>query len=84
MPLALSEQADEMLLMGLRISEGVDLARLLALTGLSPAPARIAELEALGMIAYDASVGRLRASDAGRFLTNTIVLELSRALETCA
>ena len=82
-PLALSEQADEMLLMGLRIREGVDLARLRALTGLRPAPAKIAELEALGMIEHDAAVGRLRASEQGRFLTNTIVLELSRSLETC-
>ena len=81
--LALSEQADEMLLMGLRIREGVDLGRLRALTGLQPAPAKIAELEALGMIEHDAGAGRLRASDAGRFLTNTIVLELSRALEAC-
>jgi putative oxygen-independent coproporphyrinogen III oxidase len=79
--LALPEQADEMLLMGLRIGEGVDLARLQALTGLHPAAAKIAELQALGMIEHDAGAHRLRATDQGRFLTNTIVLELSRSLE---
>ena len=83
-PLALAEQADEMLLMGMRIRDGVDLARLQALTGLQPAPVKIAELESLGMIAYDAAVGRLRATEAGRFLTNAIVLKLSRALDVCA
>jgi putative oxygen-independent coproporphyrinogen III oxidase len=77
-----AEQADEMLLMGLRIRDGVDIARLKSLTGLRPAPARIAELTDLGMIAYDARTGRLRTTGKGRFLTNSIVLQLSRALES--
>ena len=76
-----AEQADEMLVMGLRITEGVDLTRLGRLTGLVPAPATIAELTKLGLVEHDASAGRLCASERGRFLTNAIVLELSRGLE---
>jgi oxygen-independent coproporphyrinogen-3 oxidase len=44
------EQADEMLLMGLRLSEGVDLDSLARLGGLTPAPAVLSELQALGLI----------------------------------
>lgn len=44
------EQADEMLLMGLRLSEGVDLQRLAGLGGVAPSQAVIAELAALGLL----------------------------------
>ena len=35
-PLSRAEQADEALLMGLRLSEGLDLDRLLAVSGMRP------------------------------------------------
>ena len=44
------EQADELLLMGLRLAEGVDFDRLERLGAVAPSPSMIAELTALGMI----------------------------------
>jgi oxygen-independent coproporphyrinogen-3 oxidase len=48
--LSRNEQADEMLLMGLRLSEGVDLGRLAELGGVRLLPAGIAELTDLGLL----------------------------------
>ncbi|WP_045834656.1 radical SAM family heme chaperone HemW [Hyphomicrobium sp. 99] len=48
--LARAEQADEMLLMGLRLSEGIDLGQLAELGGARPSAAAIAELESLGLL----------------------------------
>jgi oxygen-independent coproporphyrinogen-3 oxidase len=45
-----AEQADEMLLMGLRLSEGVDLDRLATLGGVRPDARVIADLAALGLL----------------------------------
>jgi len=45
-----AEQADEMLLMGLRLSEGVALDQLALLGGVRPAPAMIAALVELGLL----------------------------------
>jgi oxygen-independent coproporphyrinogen-3 oxidase len=44
------EEADEMLLMGLRISEGLDLERLQLIGGVRPSAAAIAELQALHLL----------------------------------
>lgn len=49
-PLTPSEQADEMLLMGLRLTEGVDLERLARIGGVRPHEAMISDLAALGLI----------------------------------
>ncbi|HRN84978.1 MAG TPA: radical SAM family heme chaperone HemW [Hyphomicrobium sp.] len=43
-------QADEMLLMGLRLSEGVDLDRLAHISGLAPSAARLRKLSEQGLI----------------------------------
>lgn len=56
-----SEQADEMLLMGLRLAEGFDLDRLQRLSGLRPSDAAIADLTALGLL--EAVPTRGQASD---------------------
>ena len=45
-----SEQADEMLLMGLRLREGVDLDRLATLGGVRPDAAVIDQLVSLGLV----------------------------------
>jgi putative oxygen-independent coproporphyrinogen III oxidase len=45
-----AEQADEMLLMGLRLREGVDLARLAALGGVAPSKQAMDGLMALGLL----------------------------------
>ncbi len=50
MPVSLAEQADEMLLMGLRLSEGIDLDRLAAASGQSPRAPVLAALEHDGLI----------------------------------
>jgi oxygen-independent coproporphyrinogen-3 oxidase len=79
--LTIPEQADEMLLMGLRLSEGVDLARLTALTGLGPSHTTIADLTRLDLLEPDRGDGRMRATQRGRFVLNELVLQLSRGLD---
>lgn len=75
-------QADELLLMGLRITEGIDLDRLARLGGASPDPETVGELVDLGLLATDAAVagagsGRIAATLRGRFMLNELVLRLS-------
>ncbi len=79
-PLSLAEQADEMLLMGLRLGEGFDLARLEAVSGLAPRPEAIGELIDLGLLEW-CGPARVRAAPQGRFILNEIVLRLAAALE---
>ena len=49
-PLTRAEEADEMLLMGLRLAEGLNLDRLAEIGGVRPGAAAIAELSNLGML----------------------------------
>lgn len=81
--LSSAEAADELLLMGLRLTEGLDLDRLARVGGVVPSTRAIAKLQNLGMIE---GVGnqRLRATRAGRFVLNELVLELSRGFVTAA
>lgn len=74
-----SEQADEMLLMGLRLTEGIDLARLAAIGGTRPDMGTIRELADLSLL-EELGNDRLRATARGRFVLNTIVLKLSSSL----
>jgi len=78
-PLTPAEAADEALLMGLRLTEGIDLDRLAAVGGLTPAAHAVDELIALGLLER-CGVSRLRASRSGRFVLNEVVLRLSSAL----
>lgn len=104
-------RADEMLLMGLRLDEGIDLDRLARIGGLVPRPATVCGLIEQGLIermpapepmpefdpgeiracigpglapapsaASAAHLGRIRATDAGRFILNRLVLELSASV----
>jgi putative oxygen-independent coproporphyrinogen III oxidase len=50
--LAPPARADEMLLMGLRLGEGVDLDRLAAVGGLTPSAAKLADLASQGLIEH--------------------------------
>jgi oxygen-independent coproporphyrinogen-3 oxidase len=73
--LSMPEQADEFLLMGLRLREGVDRARFARLSGRPFDPARVETLEREGLIEI---VGkRLRVSGAGFPILNAIVADLA-------
>ncbi len=79
-PLTRAEQADEMLLMGLRLSEGIDLDRLSTDGAASPSVAAVDRLAALGLVetvSGRAAERRIRATAKGRFVLNEIVLRLA-------
>ena len=78
-PLTPSTRATEALLMGLRLTEGVDLDRITALNaGVMPVDlAAVARLEALGLIAH--TPGRLRVTEAGALLLDAILPEIVTA-----
>jgi putative oxygen-independent coproporphyrinogen III oxidase len=70
------ERADEFLLMGLRLTEGIDPARYAALSGRALDPDRIALLREEGAISIDAS-GRLRVTQAGFPVLDAVVADLA-------
>src|SRR6185295_16707710 len=70
-----SEQADEYLLMGLRLREGIDLVRYVEISGHPLDPARIRSLQDEGMI--EASGERLRVTSSGFPLLDSIVADLA-------
>jgi len=75
-PLAPHDRATEALLMGLRLTEGVDLARIAALAGgVAPIDARaVARLSALGLMDRDGDC--LRVTEAGALLLDAILPEV--------
>ncbi len=99
-----ASRTDEMLLMGLRLEEGIDLDRLAGIGGLAPRGDTLSGLIEQGFIERIAppaaepgldeirsclgpglppsqqTFGRIRATDAGRFVLNQLVLELSASL----
>lgn len=75
-PLTRSETADEFLLMGLRLAEGIDLGRFRAIAGFPLNERRIADLAAHGLVETTAD-GRLRATAAGFPLLDAIVADLA-------
>ena len=77
--LSAAEQADEALLMGLRLSEGLALARLKALAGLAPGARALPRLLELGLV-EPLDPGRIRATRRGRFVLNEVVRQLSADL----
>lgn len=78
--LSAAEQADEMLLMGLRVSEGLDLAYMQELTGRGPDPEVVAQLAAAGLVVADGDRERLRVTNEGRHVLDWIVTRLSQSL----
>jgi oxygen-independent coproporphyrinogen-3 oxidase len=70
------ERADEFLLMGLRLAEGIDPRRYTTLSGRSLDPRRIALLREEGAIAVDDS-GRLRVTQAGFPVLDAVVADLA-------
>jgi len=70
------ERADEFLLMGLRLAEGIDPRRYAALSGRELDAARITVLREEGAIIVDPS-GRLRVTQAGFPLLDAVVADLA-------
>ena len=84
-PLSLSEQADERLLMGLRLAEGIDLAELAALTALRPCAKSLNKLENMEWIEFVGKErNRIRATPSARIVLNEVVARVSAALEPVA
>ncbi len=73
-PLPEGAEADEYALMSLRLAEGMDLARHARLAGAPIAEARIAPLEAEGLVARRG--GRLAATVRGRSVLNALLADL--------
>ncbi|MBN9009650.1 MAG: radical SAM protein, partial [Rhizobiales bacterium] len=74
--LSQEEEGDEMLLMGLRLAEGIDVARYQALSGRALDPAQVADLVAHGMVERTLA-GHVRATRAGFFVLDAVVADLA-------
>lgn len=75
------EQADEALLMGLRLVEGLDLARLERIGGVRPNSQVISGLEEQGLLIRRKEPVRIAATTSGRMVLNELVLRISESLE---
>jgi oxygen-independent coproporphyrinogen-3 oxidase len=73
--LTAEEAAAEYLLMGLRLSEGIDLARLATIDGNILHKERMEALQVEGLLACNAT--RLAATPKGRLVLNRLILELA-------
>ncbi len=71
--------ADEALLMGLRLTEGLDLNRLAELNGTRPSGTVVDELTNLGLLRRHGA-HRIIATPNGRMVLNEIVLQLARSM----
>lgn len=69
-----ADQASEYLMMGLRVDDGVDLARLKHLGGAAPGAGTLADLQDMGLIERDHE--RIRATFRGRMVLNAVITEL--------
>jgi len=74
--LSIEEQADEFLLMGLRLSEGIAPAEFEAMSGRDLDPGRVASLIADGMVEYTPR-GRIRVSAEGFPVLDAVVADLA-------
>ena len=72
-----SEEADEFLMMGLRLVEGIDLARFENLAGRTLDARRLATVQEEGLV-EPVGNSRLRATPAGMIVLNALVAELAR------
>ena len=74
------EQAEEMLLMGLRLGEGLSLVRIAQRTGHSPAPEALDLLRQDGLISYDALDAVIRATPQGLLVLNSVIEAIASSL----
>ena len=70
------ESGDEMLLMGLRLTEGIDLRRYKAIAGRTLDPRRMADLIEHGMV-EQIDENRIRATRSGSFVLDAVVADLA-------
>ncbi len=75
-PLTREERADEFLLMGLRLAEGIDPQRYRAIAGRPLDPARISNLAAQGLVEHGRN-GLLRVTRAGFPVLDAVVADLA-------
>jgi putative oxygen-independent coproporphyrinogen III oxidase len=75
--LTASQQGDEMLMMGLRLNEGIDVQRYEAMAGRTFDPKRLALLQEEGMIEPIGN-SKLRATPKGMILLDAVLVELLR------
>jgi putative oxygen-independent coproporphyrinogen III oxidase len=73
--LSRAEAADEYLLMGLRLAEGIDLKRLEAIGGRELTEPRLQALTAQGLVARNGN--RLTTTGSGRLVLDRLILELA-------
>jgi putative oxygen-independent coproporphyrinogen III oxidase len=78
------QQADEALLMGLRLEEGIDLRRLQEIGGAVPDRQVIDQLVDYGLVECVAAADRIKATARGRVILNEVVLRLSASLHAAA
>ena len=73
-PLSQQDQAAEYLLMGLRITDGIDADRFAALSGVPLNPETVAHLQEIGMVETGGTA--LRATRQGRAVLNAVIRDL--------
>ncbi len=76
--IAAGDQGSEMLMMGLRLREGVDLGRYARLTGREIPGVRISELSDLGLVARDGA--RLAATASGRIVLDAVIKTIVKSI----
>jgi putative oxygen-independent coproporphyrinogen III oxidase len=79
-PLTRLEQAEEMLLMGLRLTEGLSFADLVDRTGHAPSLETLHLLRQDGLISADAPTDMLRPTPQGRLVLNSVIEILAASL----
>jgi putative oxygen-independent coproporphyrinogen III oxidase len=78
------EEAEEMLLMGLRLGEGLLLDRLEALTGHRITISALAPYEDSGLLRLAADQHIIKATESGRLVLNSLLAKLAEELEPAA
>lgn len=77
--LSSAEWAEELVLMGMRTNEGLDLVSLAARTRRTVSASGLAELGGLGLVEGDDA--RIRTTPAGRLVLNAVIRKLVETLE---
>lgn len=73
-PIGAADQGAEYLLMGLRISEGIDIERYSCISGMDLPTSRLAHMTDIGVIVQSGS--RLQVTDKGRLMLNAVLSHL--------